>query len=235
MGGHSASILVMIIFGTRGVTTTPESGQFYCPGCGGEASFRWKRVRRFFTLYFIPIIPLNKLGEYIECKECKGTYDPKVLEFDPGSKILRMEAQYETAVRHVMIAMLLADGHVDDTEVAAVRKLFEELTKKPLEEKPLRDEIAEFSRSGATIDSVLSGFDGLLNDHGKEKVVEAAYLVAAADGVFDDSEMEMLAVIGKKLGLSVSHLRGLMATLSSGERVQESENEGAAAPPLPGA
>ena len=53
----------MIIFGTRGVTFTPEKGEFFCPGCCAERSFARKSVRRFFTLYFIPLVPLDKLGE----------------------------------------------------------------------------------------------------------------------------------------------------------------------------
>lgn len=64
----------MIIFGTRGITTTPEKGDFHCPSCDATQKYGLKRVRRFFTLYFIPLIPLNKLGEYVECVTCKDTY-----------------------------------------------------------------------------------------------------------------------------------------------------------------
>ena len=70
----------MIIFGTRGITYRKDGGRFFCPECDGEQPYDRKRVRRFFTLYFIPLIPLNLLAEYIECPRCGGTYrDPKVL------------------------------------------------------------------------------------------------------------------------------------------------------------
>ena len=54
--------------------------EFFCPQCGPGSTFKWRRIRRFFTLYFIPLIPLDKLGEYIECQGCNGTYDIQVLE-----------------------------------------------------------------------------------------------------------------------------------------------------------
>ena len=51
----------MIIFGTRGVTWNGESGEFVCPGCGGTTQqYTRKTIRRFFTLYFIPLIPLDR-------------------------------------------------------------------------------------------------------------------------------------------------------------------------------
>ena len=74
----------MIIFGTRGVTMNSKSGTFHCPECNAQRSFQHKKVRRFFTLYFIPLIPLDLLGEFVECEGCKNTFKPGVLDYDPG-------------------------------------------------------------------------------------------------------------------------------------------------------
>ena len=51
----------MIIFGTRGITYRMAAGRFACPSCGPGTGFTHRRVRRFFTLYFIPVIPLDQL------------------------------------------------------------------------------------------------------------------------------------------------------------------------------
>jgi tellurite resistance protein len=229
----------VIIFGTRGVTTTPESGQFFCPTCGSGATFRWRRVRRFFTLYFIPVIPLDRLGEYIECQGCRGTFQIGVLEFDPAKAAGEVEAQYQTGVRRVMIAMLLADGVIEDSEVAAIRSIFHELTGRDLGEAVVRQEIAEIQGSGAEVKQVLAGLAGMLNDHGKEKVIEAAYLVASADGEFHESEQALIVQVADVLGVSKAHLKGLLTTLASGERIAANApphplpGKGASPPPLP--
>ena len=40
-------MVLLIIFGTRGVTTTSESGDFHCPACEQKRRFERKTVRRF--------------------------------------------------------------------------------------------------------------------------------------------------------------------------------------------
>ncbi len=73
-------MLFFIIWGTRGVTTRKGFGRFVCPTCACNREYTHKQVRRFFTLYFIPIIPLNIVGTYVECNTCGGTFKDSVLE-----------------------------------------------------------------------------------------------------------------------------------------------------------
>ena len=70
----------LIIFGTRGVRSTMDEGQFYCPQCDGQTRYKHKKVTQFFTLYFIPIIPLGVKGKYVECQSCRNTYIERILE-----------------------------------------------------------------------------------------------------------------------------------------------------------
>lgn len=73
-------MLALIIFGTRGVRSTIKEGQFYCPQCVSDQSYKHKKVTQFFTLYFIPLIPLSNKGTYVECQSCKNTYIERVLD-----------------------------------------------------------------------------------------------------------------------------------------------------------
>ncbi len=69
----------LIFFGTRSVTMSYKKGDYVCPDCG-PTQYNWKRQRRFFTLYFIPLIPLDLLNEYVECQGCKSTWDTSILD-----------------------------------------------------------------------------------------------------------------------------------------------------------
>ena len=80
----------MIIFGWRGITCTKQTAQFYCPACRAETTYQHRVIRNFFTLYFIPIIPLSVLGEYIECRECKTAFHPDLLGFYPNRAVGEM-------------------------------------------------------------------------------------------------------------------------------------------------
>lgn len=76
-------MILLIIFGTKGVTSTVGSGPFWCPSCNMQQYYQHKKVRRYFTLYWIPLIPLDTLGEYIECGTCGGTFQQQVLSYNP--------------------------------------------------------------------------------------------------------------------------------------------------------
>lgn len=71
----------MIIFGTKGVKSTLERGIFQCPECECSQEYKHKKVTKFFTLYFVPLIPLGRMGEYVECQSCKGAFVPRILDF----------------------------------------------------------------------------------------------------------------------------------------------------------
>jgi hypothetical protein len=71
----------MIIWGSRTMTSTCQKGRFACPRCNGASNFAEKRVRNWFTLYFLPIFPMSGSGYYVECQDCRGTFKPDVLTY----------------------------------------------------------------------------------------------------------------------------------------------------------
>jgi hypothetical protein len=88
----------MIVFGNRGLTYKEGEGDFFCPICREHRDFKHQRVRRFFTLYFIPCIPLDLIGECLECQACEGTFDLAVRDYDPREEQRRFEAQFHKAI-----------------------------------------------------------------------------------------------------------------------------------------
>jgi tellurite resistance protein len=202
--------MFFIIFGWRGVRMKQGEGMFYCPSCQRDEHYVHKTVRRFFTLYFIPIIPLDKVGEYVECSACRGTYKPEVLDWDPRRERRAFEAEFEKAVRQVMIRMMLADGDVDPAEVATVRSLFEEITGKTCTSELIRTEAEQALREQRPLTEVVAGVAPMLNDHGKEMVVRAAAFVAGADGRLEAEELALLRAIGQSLDMTDAHVRALL-------------------------
>ena len=71
----------IIFFGWRTISTrdgTPEM-RGPCPECGeADARLVGKVRRRWFTLFFLPVLPLESTGEghrHSQCKECKQLFD----------------------------------------------------------------------------------------------------------------------------------------------------------------
>jgi flagellar biosynthesis protein FliP len=69
----------MIIFGTTGITSVKSKGSCHCPACGAGADYQQKSVTRFFTLFFVPLIPMGKVADFVQCERCGGTFKPEVL------------------------------------------------------------------------------------------------------------------------------------------------------------
>ena len=202
--------MLFIIFGWRGVTMSAGSGVFFCPSCQSDRSYAHKKVRRFFTLYFIPVIPLDQVGEYVECSGCKGTYKPEVLEWDPRRQQRAFEAEFEIAVRRVMVRMMLADGDVDPAEVTTICGLFTDITGKTCTPDQVRSEAQQALAAQRPLSVVVGDIAPMLNDHGKEMVLKAAAFVAAADGRLEAEELALLHEIGKHLELRDAHVQALL-------------------------
>ncbi len=71
---------MFIIWGSTTITSKVTEGAFYCPRCRVHTSYVQRRVKEFFTLYFIPIFPTRTLGEYVECRDCGDSFHPAILE-----------------------------------------------------------------------------------------------------------------------------------------------------------
>ena len=189
----------MIIFGTRGVTYSKESSQFYCPTCSGQAAYKHKRVRRFFTLYFIPVIPMDLLGEYVECQQCGATYQLKVLDLDPDEAAASFEAEFHRVI--------------EEDEINIIREVYRQMTDRPLSKEDVMTEVEQARADGHGIDVYLASIAGNLNDRGKESVVTGAFMVAAADGEIQDEEQKLIGEIGSALDMTPAHLNGLLSEL----------------------
>ena len=209
----------MIIFGTRGVTSTFEEGSFHCPQCDESQNYRHRKVRKFFTLYFIPLIPLGSAGEYVECRNCKGTFIPRVLEKESQND--EFMAMYEEAMRHTMIKMMLADGVIDENEKRLVLEIINRFGNNDLDDIQLEELIGEIQKDTNDVTHYLKQISGALNEHGKEIIIQCALHVAFADGDFDESEKQMIIKMGEALEMSSSHLKGIFSEIFEQDTIEK--------------
>jgi hypothetical protein len=81
---------LFIIFGLRGREIKLSSGKFYCPSCNETRPYKRNRAANYFTLFFIPLFPVQNLGEHIACQVCKQRFTPDVLNYKPPSPLERL-------------------------------------------------------------------------------------------------------------------------------------------------
>src|SRR5690606_19760979 len=178
-GGRSAT---MLIWGTKPVKTTLATGSFYCPGCNTTTSYRHIRARRHGHVYWIPLFPVGDGLEYVECGNCKATWQPTILDHqsqDPSSSTDMLGA----ALLASAVAVAAANGRVDLEEVEFICKVVESVTGSTLDPKDVKS--AARSAGGSqlhTAQQVLRRVEPALSSEGKEMVVKVAIMVAGIDG-----------------------------------------------------
>jgi zinc-ribbon family len=97
----------VIIFGFRTFFSIIGQGVFHCRRCGGDRRYLHRAGRRFFTLFFLPVIPLAKTGEHVQCTTCQSRYVTDVLALPTAAQ---MQAALPTGMRAGATAMLAAGG-----------------------------------------------------------------------------------------------------------------------------
>lgn len=206
----------MIIWGTRTMNSNSGEGMFFCPRCNMKKSYVHYQVNRWFTLYFIPLIPLGSVGEFVECKGCAATWAPEVLRLAPPREVRDLHeheaaggGELERVLRRLMAMMVVADGKVDPREVDAMRTIFEEVTGEPLSEAQVKSEIRATDGDGDVVRYMKRA--GLaMNLEGKRGAMRCALAVAKADGVVAPEERKLLLELAKALDLTGSQTEDIL-------------------------
>jgi len=201
--------IVILIWGFKALFKTIGSGTFFCPNEGGDRGYQLKQARKWFTFFWIPIIPLKVLGEQIECGSCGAAYDPRVLELPTTSHI---QDRLTSALRLVVVAMLRVDDVIEPEEKTRAIEIAKRLGHDDYDLELLNRDLVELKVGD--LDEELVAVAQMLTTQGQEAVIEACLALAAADGHIDDSELDVIIDAGRSLGMSPAHIRGVVAGIT---------------------
>lgn len=201
----------MIIWGSRTRFSKTDEGTFYCPQEQGDRPFEKKMAKQWFTLYFIPVFPMNEIGEVIECQTCKAQFNPQVLSLPTSTQLAH---NLNMAMRYAVVATLYADGQVLDVEKGAAVAVMQRQDTGYTIEQLEHDLESLFTRDALTH---VAQCAPALDHFGKETLIGQLAYLAAADGQLDASEVAMLEQIGIALMMSPAHVQGVIANVSTGQ------------------
>ena len=200
----------MIIFGTKSTRKKLDTGEFNCPQCQNRAQFTKKRAKQWFHLYFIPLIPLKTYPPYVECQSCNATFVEQVLN-QTGADSEQIRAEFEMATLGILARMAWADGVIEPEEEKAIFVVVNNIAAREFSERDVQDAIRDAKDNPEDALALATRVGNMMNDDGKELILQAVYLIAASDGDFANEEKEMMLEIGAGLGLRPAHIRGLVS------------------------
>jgi hypothetical protein len=207
----------MIFFGTTSTTKVIGQGEFYCPQCAVRRQYELKRLKRWFHLYWIPIIPLEEVSRWVNCQSCNGDFKEIVLEHDPDRDREEFERGFETAMSSVMLKVALSDGGVSTEKAELIADILSRFRGKTFSAVEVMGWVEQARNDNRTVREIVSGLAGKLSDGGKELMMRAAVLVAAAGtGAISDAAAPLVIELGQGIDMSSAHLRGVVAETLSG-------------------
>jgi uncharacterized tellurite resistance protein B-like protein len=195
---------MLIIWGWRVVYHTIAQGMFYCPNCGGDRAYRHRAGRRFITVFFIPLIPLTKTGEHVQCGTCKTRYVTEVLASPTASS---MQTTIPAGVR-ALVSVVLRTGGSDSAPargraIDAVRNAGQ----------PDYDEstlAADLARSLESARQMIGQFGAQLRPEAREWHLAEGIRIAMADGPLTENERATVEMIASDLGMTQAQALGVI-------------------------
>lgn len=188
----------MIIFGSRTMPSTQNQGIFHCPRCSTQKSYRRISMNRWFTLYFIPVIPMGSAGEYIECTSCAGTYATEVLSYDPDAE--RRETM--ATIRRSLSLFLLTAGRTAPEDIERLQSTWQELMGEALDTRLIEQDIRHARDARISLGQFVSQQLADLTVQGKAALLRAATLSVSIGGHLQSADTGLLKQLGASLGLT---------------------------------
>jgi tellurite resistance protein len=111
-----------------------------------------------------------------------------------------------------MVAVAASDGRLDSSEVGLIQQIYKDQSGREL----TADEVARAAEANARGD-VIAEFGAaskLLDEHAKEEIVRAAYLVLLADDRIAGEERKKLKDIAVALGIPEIHFGAILEDLA---------------------
>jgi hypothetical protein len=202
----------MIVWGWRTVKGVSATGEFYCPHCSTKRPYQHQKLRRWFTLYFIPVIPVGSVDEQITCGQCRKSWQMSVLGNDPeklkANQLDRIARDWLSAMAAIAVSRggptpEVAQIIVADLEAATGRRV-----------GPAEVGEAGAGLSGtigeATIVTRLGSLPADLSSKGQELFLQSALNVLRKLTNCGPAEIALTRALGAGLGVSGAHVKGIL-------------------------
>lgn len=196
---------MLIILGVRAFYRSIGQGAFYCRRCGGDREYRRRTGRRWFTLLFIPVVPLAKVGQHVQCANCRTRYVTDVLAQPTTAQ---MQVALPAGMRAAAVAMLRSG---DSGSLVARQRAIAMIAaagSRGYDEEALDRDIEQPSD---WLRTALHQVGAQLTIQAREWYLADVIRIGMADGSLSDSERSAAQAIGLDLGMTQAQVVGVVA------------------------
>ncbi|HEX4258841.1 MAG TPA: zinc ribbon domain-containing protein [Streptosporangiaceae bacterium] len=195
---------MLLIWGLRVFFRTISEGVFHCRNCGGDRKYRLRAGRRWFTVFFIPVIPLTKVGEHVQCQTCKTRYVADVLKLPTAAQ---MQAALPAGMRAAATAMLQSG---DPANPAARQRAVAVILGAGAQGYADGNLDHDRAESPEAVGQAIGQVAQQLTPDAKEWFLAEVIRVGTADGPLTESERNTAVAVAADLGMSPAQAIGVI-------------------------
>ncbi len=192
----------MILIGTMNLTRTSDRGNFYCPTCALTQTYRLRSRRPWLTLYFIPTVPVGGPELFVQCDQCRSTWDPTVLEMDQQSHEQALTDQFRDEAIRSAVLVVLADGHISENEIVALQRIASRLLERAVDREELGRLCSIAEQNQIEASNYVLTVSRRWNQQQRSQALQAMFLAATAEGEMGDKQIQTLTKMREILDLT---------------------------------
>ena len=207
----------MIIFGWRSRASTKSEGSFHCPVCRKDSIYKHKLLRYWATLYFLPLFPVDTIGECIDCQECGSRFNTDVLthnhKYQKQAAIEEAQNNLTAAifvvVKNIMVKIASMGGSITQSEITCITEVLSKITRENITTAQVNKFIAEMKPEKISISEYATQIQEHIKNLDKEQILKAAIKVANASGEVSEEKREVLYKLADDLRLPSEYIKDI--------------------------
>ncbi|MEM6776210.1 MAG: zinc ribbon domain-containing protein [Planctomycetota bacterium] len=193
----------MVMIATMNLSRTLERGEFYCPQCGSQQSHRFRSRRTFLTVYFIPVVPISAAEPFVQCDQCRATFDPTVLEMDKATHTEIQEAQFRDEAIRAAVLVTLEDDDITETEIRSLLQISQYVLENPIDREELGRLCSVARDLGVEMEHYVLTVSRRWNTRQRLTALQAIFLAATAgDDAISPLRLDQVQSMRELLNLS---------------------------------
>lgn len=200
--------LLLSLIGVRFCLKTTGYGTLHCHRCGGDRPYWRLTGRRWIHVLRIPLVPLDRVVEHVQCRMCRTRYRVEVLGLPT---LAAMEAALPAGSLAAVTTMLRAG---DPQSVVARRRAIGMVREAGLpgyDEAELTADLAAADDAAADVAAPLRVLARQLVDPAPQWFLADLVRVGLADGPLSDDERGAAGLIATHLGMTSAQAQGVIS------------------------
>ena len=199
--------LSLSLIGVRFYFRTTGHGTLHCQRCGGDRLYQQCTGRRWVHVLHIPVIPLDRVAEHVQCRTCRTRYRLEVLGMPT---MATMQAALPAGSLAAVTTMLRAGDPASSPAYSRAIDMVRRAGLAGYDEAALTADLAAADDPAADVSAALRTLARQLISPAPEWFLADVVRVGLADGPLSDEERAAARLIAAHLGMTSAQAHGVI-------------------------